>query len=259
MTDAMEANPVREKLARGGSAYGTMAFEFFTPGLARILGQAGAEFVLLDMEHSGAGIDTMKQQIACARASGVAALVRVPGRHYHLVAPVLDAGALGIMVPMVETGAQAQEIARWCRYRPDGVRGLAFNVAHDGYSGGDPVAKMKAANERTLVIALVESANGIDAIDAVLSVPGIDVGWLGHFDLTDSMGIPAQFDHPRFLAAVDRFLDSCRRHGKAPGILAGSVASARAFAEKGFRCLCYGTDVMLLQQALAEGLAAIRR
>src|SRR3954453_5951631 len=107
----MRPNPVRKKLLEGGTAYGVMAFEFFTPGLAPALAAAGAEFVLLDMEHSGAGIDVMKAQIAFARGAGIVPMVRVPGTHYHLIAPVLDAGAMGIMAPMVESVEQAQKLA----------------------------------------------------------------------------------------------------------------------------------------------------
>lgn len=258
MTRLLRPNPVRAKLEAGGVAYGLMAFEFFTPGLMAVLDAAGAEFVVLDMEHSGIGIDVVRQQIAAARGLDIVPIVRVPGCHYHLIAPVLDAGAMGIMVPMVETATQAAQIAAWCRYRPDGVRGLAFDMAHDDFHPGDVVRKMAEANERTLVIPLIETATGIDNVDAILATPGVDVGWLGHYDLTNSMGITAQFDHPRFVAAVDALVASCVRHGKAPGFLAGSVAMAEAWRARGFRCLGYGTDIALLRDTLRDGLARLR-
>ena len=141
MTALMRPNPVRARLQAGGTAYGTMAFEFFTPGLMAILVEAGADFVLLDTEHSGVGIETIKMQIAASRGLGIVPMVRVPGCHYHLIAPVLDAGAMGIMAPMVETAAQAQQIASWCRYRPDGVRGVAFGMPHDDYDGAAMLCK----------------------------------------------------------------------------------------------------------------------
>jgi 2-keto-3-deoxy-L-rhamnonate aldolase RhmA len=254
----MQRNPVADKLRRGETALGIMAFEFFTPGLPQILASAGAEFCIFDTEHSGVGIDVIKQQIAASRGAGLVPMVRVPGTHYHLVAPVLDAGAMGIMVPMVETREQAEKIAAWCRYRPEGVRGLAFNLAHDDYSGGDVVEKMRLANERTLVIALIETKTGIDNVEEILAVPGIDVGWLGHFDLSNSMGITGQFEHPDLVAAADRLLAACKRHGKAPGFLAGSVAVAEAWLHKGVRCLCYGTDVTVFQEALSGALTKLR-
>src|SRR6266550_852995 len=103
-------NPVRARLRAGGNAFGVMAFEFFTPGLAPVLAAAGAEFVLLDMEHSGAGIETIKAQIAYAHGAGIVPMVRVTACQYHLIAPVLDAGALGIMAPMIETREEAQSL-----------------------------------------------------------------------------------------------------------------------------------------------------
>src|SRR4029078_183798 len=178
------------------------AAEFFSPGLCGIAANAGADFVLFDMEHGGVGIDTLQAQFAFARGTGIAPLVRVPGLAYHLVAPVLDAGAMGIMVPMLETREQAEKLVSWCRYRPTGGRGLGFGFGHDDYSGGDVVPKAAAENERTLVIALIETATGLPNPDEILTVKGIDVGWLGHYDLTDSMGITGQFDNPAFEAAV---------------------------------------------------------
>jgi 2-keto-3-deoxy-L-rhamnonate aldolase RhmA len=258
MGPLMRPNPVRAALLGGGTAFGTMAFEFFTPGLPAVLARAGADFVILDMEHSGIGIETVKGQIAASHGAGIVPMVRVPGCHYHLVAPVLDAGAMGIMVPMMETRAQAESLAAWCRYRPEGVRGLAFNMAHDEYTGGDVTRKMAEANARTLTIALVETVNGIKNVDAIAAVPGIDVVWLGHYDLTNSMGITGQFDHPEFLAAVDRLVEACTRHGNAAGFLVTDTAAAVTWLKRGFRCLGYGTDIGLMQTALAAGIAGLR-
>src|SRR3954453_7406087 len=205
----MRPNPLRARLEAGETVYGTMAFELFTPGLMAALEAAGADFALLDTEHSGVGIETIKTQIAASRGLDIVPMVRVPGCHYHLIAPVLDAGAMGIMVPMVETEEQARQIASWCRYPPTGVRGSAFGMAHDDYTGGDVTEKMRIANQRTLVVGLVETARGIANIDRIMAVEGIDIGWLGHFDLTASMGIPGQFDHPDFLRAVDSLIAAC--------------------------------------------------
>jgi 2-keto-3-deoxy-L-rhamnonate aldolase RhmA len=258
VTSGIRPHHLRETLRSGKTAYGVFAAEFFTPGFCRIAANAGADFVLFDMEHGGVGIDTLKAQFAFARGTGVAPLVRVPGLAYHLVAPVLDAGAIGIMVPMMETREQAEKLASWCRYRPEGVRGLGFGFGHDDYSGGDVVPKAAAENERTLVIALIETATGIANADEILAVEGIDVGWLGHYDLTDSMGITGQFDNPAFEAAVERLVSATKRHGKAAGFLATNVEMARSWRAKGFRCLSYGLDTGLLQAALSEGIGALR-
>jgi 2-keto-3-deoxy-L-rhamnonate aldolase RhmA len=235
-----------------------MAFEFFTPGLCQIMANAGAEFVILDTEHSGVGIETIKSQVAYARGTGIAPMVRVTGTHYHLIAPMLDAGVMGVMAPMVETAEQAANIAKWCRYRPEGVRGLAFGMPHDDYKGGDVVAAMKAANARTLVIALIETAKGIANAEAIMATPGIDVGWLGHFDLTNSMGIDAEFDHPRYKAAVKKLVAACERNGKPAGFLCGDVKTGRRYLDWGFRMLCFGTDIAVYQGALKAGIDGLR-
>ena len=142
----MIENSVKSRLMYGGVSLGTMAFEFFTQGLSPTLAAAGAEFVLLDCEHSGLGIEGVKAQCAYARGAGVVPLVRIPAALPHLAPPVLDAGALGIMMPLVETVEQARALVAACRYRPQGRRGLGFSVAHDQYTGGPALPKMVAAN-----------------------------------------------------------------------------------------------------------------
>lgn len=258
MSGEIRPNGLRARLRSGKTAYGVFATEFFTPGFCQLAANAGAEFVLFDMEHGGVGIDTLKAQFAFARGTGIAPLVRVPGLAYHLIAPVLDAGAMGIMVPMLETRDQAEKLAAWCRYRPEGVRGLGFGAGHDDYKRGDVIAKMADENERTLVIALVETAIGISNVDDILAVDGIDVGWLGHYDLTNTMGITAQFERPEFDAAVKKLVAAAERNGKAAGFLATSMEMARAWRKKGFRCLSYGSDVSLFQTALSEAIATLR-
>jgi 2-keto-3-deoxy-L-rhamnonate aldolase RhmA len=254
----IRSNTVRDKLMAGDAAFGFMAFEFFSPGLFSIAAQAGAEYIVLDMEHSGAGPDTMKDQFAFARGTGVMPLVRVPGLAHHLIAPMLDAGAMGIMVPLVETAEQARSVVDACRYRPQGRRGLAFSMAHDDYAAVREVrATIEAANQRTLVIALIESAKGIANADAIMATPGIDVGWFGHYDFTDSMGFAGDFARPEFNAAVETLVAACNKHGKAAGFLAGDVETALAWRAKGFRCLAYGTDVALFRDALSRGLSAL--
>ena len=256
----MQSNPVKARLAEGGTAFGTMAFEFFTPSLAQIVKAAGADFLLYDMEHSGVSVETIKAQFASCRGIGLPAFVRVPATEYHFVARMLDAGAMGIMVPMVETREQAERIVSFTRYPPLGRRGAAFGVApHDDYLPGGVTDKIAAAHERTLVIALVETAVGIENVDAIAAVPGVDVVWLGHFDLTNFLGIPGEFTHPRYLTAVDDLLAACKRHGKTPGFMAADDAWARDYRAKGFRALAYSIDVLLMQTALANGLAALRK
>ena len=118
--------------------------------------------------------------------------------------------------------------------------------------------KIAQANARTMVIALVETARGIENVDAIAAVDGVDVVWLGHFDLTNFLGIPAQFDNPVFHGAVDRLVEACSKHGKTPGFLAGDEKWARDFRAKGFRMIAYGVDTLLMQTALAKGIELLQ-
>ena len=254
----MRFNPVKANLATGGVAYGTMVMEFFTPGMAQIMAAAGAEFAIFDMEHSAIGIDTIKAQMAQARFTDCVPLVRVGSITYQSIAATMDAGALGIMAPMVESAEQASFLVSCTRYPPTGRRGAAFGVAHDDYVGGDVVEKMRAANQRTLVIALIETVPGLENVEAIAAVPGIDVLWLGHFDLTNSMGIPGQFDHPRFNAAITRIAAAAQSNGLSAGMMVSDETWAKRMHAQGFRMLAYGVDHMVFQSALSTGIKAMQ-
>ena len=147
-----------KKLKSCEACYGMMAFEFMTPGLPAIVQQCGADFLILDTEHSGCGIETIKQQVASARGLDLYPIARVTGSHYHLIGPVLDAGAKGIMVPAVSSAAEAEKIAQFCRYRPQGTRGLGLNLAHDHYASGDPLETLKKANQENTCLLYTSDA-----------------------------------------------------------------------------------------------------
>lgn len=252
------ATALRKRLAGGGRAYGTMAFDLFSPGLAPILAQAGCEFVILDMEHAGIGLETIKAQVRFARGLELAVWVRVPELRYSAVAGALDAGADGIMVPMLETPEQARDLVRFARYRPEGERGCAFGLAHDDYRPGDPNVAIQDANARTTLIALIETRLGLENVEAIMAVPGIDVGWLGHFDLTDALGITARFDHPDHLAACERIARACENAGKTAGTLDLNLDFLKDQAARGYRLFSYGYDTVVLRDAYRRGIEALR-
>jgi 2-keto-3-deoxy-L-rhamnonate aldolase RhmA len=255
----MRENSVKRALAGGGTSIGTMIFEFNSTGIGRVAAAAGAEFVIFDMEHTGWSIETIRMLIATTRAADTVPMVRVPATQYHLLSRPLDVGAMGLMVPMVEDKDQANFIVRSAKYFPEGGRGAAFGVAHDDYTGGDVASKMASANAEVLLIAQIETAKGVENSDAIASVEGIDCLWIGHFDLTQSLGIPAQFNNPIFQEAVDKVLAACAKHGKAAGIMAGSVDVGHEWIGRGFRAIAYSGDLWVYQQALAAGIAALRQ
>lgn len=251
-------NPVKRTLAAGGVAIGTMVFEFNTSGIARIAAAAGADFAIFDMEHTGWSVETIRTLFATSVGSGLVPMVRVPATEYHFLARCLDVGAMGLMVPMVETAAQAQRIVQSAKYPPAGRRGAAFGVAHDDYRAGDIPEKIASANREQLLIAQIETATGVENVEQIAAVDGIDVLWVGHFDLSISLGIPGQFTHPRYLDAIQRVLAACQRHGRVPGFMAGSVDDGKALLAQGVRCLAYSGDLWIYQEALRQGISALR-
>ena len=163
----MKTNTVKEKLARGEYAYGTMVFEFNTTGIGRIVGEAGAEFVIYDMEHTGWSIETIRMLIATTGASKALPMVRVPATQYHLISRPLDVGAMGIMVPMVEDEAQARTIVRSAKYPPEGGAGAAFGVAHDNYISAPVTEVMASSNKEGFIMAQIETISGIENCEAI--------------------------------------------------------------------------------------------
>lgn len=254
----MRSNRVKQTLAAGGVSIGTFVFEFNTSGIGRLAAGAGAEFAFFDMEHTGWSVETIRTLIATTRSTDLVPLVRVPATEYHFVARVLDVGAMGIMVPMVESAAQAAMLVASAKYPPVGRRGAAFGVAHDDYSQGDIVEKMTSANREVLLIALIETAAGVRNVNEIAALEGIDVLWLGHYDLTNSLGIPGQFDHPLFKEAVAEIVAAGRRHDKALGFMASNVDQGRVYLELGFRMIAYGGDLWLYQTALRDGITSLK-
>ena len=175
----MRDNEVRTRLKAGGTAIGTMVFEFFVPGLPSLLAHTGADFAIYDMEHGGVSIETLRMLAAASRGPSPLPFARVPATHYHLMAQALDAGMLGLMIPMVEDGDQARTIVSSTRYPPLGRRGAGFGMAHDDYEGGRSSDKIEALNARTFVIAQIESPAGVEHLDAIAGYRRhrLFVGW----------------------------------------------------------------------------------
>jgi len=254
----MRENSVKTKLLTGERAFGTMIFEVTSPGLPAILRAAGCDYALYDMEHSGISLSEMRTQCALARGLGLAPIVRPPAKEYHYVSRLLDIGAMGVMLPMVASAEEAREIVSWTRYPPAGRRGAMFGGAHDDFLGGDIARKMAQADARTLVLAMIETEAGVAAVDEIAAVEGIDGLHLGQFDLSLSMGIAGQTDHPRIAEAVSAMLAAAERHGKFAACMAPSVELAEAWMLQGFRMISYSYDLGLIGGGLSAGLNRLR-
>ena len=250
---------LKEMAGHRGPKFGTCIMEFESPGIGHIYKAAGAEFVFVDCEHSGIGIEGLKRILRYLEAAEMPHFVRPPGKTYPHVANALDAGAEGLLLPMVGSADEIREILGYMKYHPDGSRGVALTVAHDRYSLGPTAEKLAAANARTVCIPLIETRDGLENIDAIAREPGVDMLWIGHFDLSCSLGIPGAFDHPDFIAAHARIAKAARDAGKSLGRLVGTPEEGRHLVGTGdVDFICYGTDVGLLLNAAKSGLDAMR-
>ncbi len=167
-------------------------------------------------------------------------------------------GAEGLMVPMVGSVEQARHIINAMKYHPAGRRGVALQIAHDRYRPGSVADKFASANNRSAFFCLIETADGVKNIDAIAALEGVDCLWVGHFDLSVSLGIPGDFGHPAFEDAMERIIAAAGKHNKSLGRLVPSVQQGQDFYAKGFDFICYSGDVWVFHDALTESIAKIR-
>ncbi len=255
------ANRVRERLAAGQLALGVGLRQARTVDIGRILAASGADFAFIDMEHNTMGIDTAAQIAVACHDAGVTPLVRVPGYEHYLATRLLDAGALGIVFPHVETAEQARALVDNCQYPPRGHRSLGGPMAPLGFRAHPRAEATRLVNETTLLVMMLETPKAIDNAPAIAAVPGVDVLLIGTNDLSLEMGIPGRYDDPRVVTAYETVIAACRTHGKHPGM--GGIyepPTMERFIKLGARFVLAGSDVTFLMagvQARTEFLRGI--
>ncbi len=254
----MASNRLKVMTRSKEAKLGHFIVEFATPGIGHIMKAAGCDFALFDLEHSGFGFETVKSAIRYFEAADVAPIVRVPSKEYHHIARACDMGAEGIMIPMVGNAKEAKAIVECMKYFPMGKRGVALGVAHDNYSGGSVPEKLAGANERTTLFCQIETAEGAENADSIAAVEGVDCLWVGHFDLSVSLGIPGEFDSPKFLDAIARTAAATKKHGKSLGRLVPTTDLGIALYKQGFDFCCYSGDVWVLRDALTQAIGKLR-
>ncbi len=255
----MKANRIRQAAAAGRVPVGHMLMEFGTSGIAKLCAFAELDFVLIDMEHGPFGIRQVAELIANFKAAAISPIVRVPASEYDFVARVMDCGAHGVMAPNVCTAAQARRLNAAMRYAPAGERGLGLGAAHNDFvPPDDPAAYMQAANARNLLICQIESRAALDNLEAIAQTPGVDCLWVGHMDLTHSMGIVGQFRHADFLAALRRVSACAKANGLFAGIQPGDLSQAAEWLHLGFDLISFSADIGVYRSALRAGAEALR-
>lgn len=254
----MKPNRVRQLLAEGKTPIGHMIMEFGTRGIAKIVEAAGVDFVLIDGEHSGFDMGQIDDLLAWFKATPIAPFVRVPSSDYHFIARVMDAGALGVMVPNVKSAEQAMSVVNAMRYAPEGERGLGLGGSLNDFVRPNPKEYMHAANRNNMVICQIESKEALDNLDAIASTPGVDVLWVGHFDLTQSLGIVGEFQRDEFLNALKRVAEVSKRYDQATGIQPSSLEQARTWMDIGCNMISYSADHGVYSAALRSAVEALR-
>jgi 2-dehydro-3-deoxyglucarate aldolase/4-hydroxy-2-oxoheptanedioate aldolase len=254
----MRVNHTREKLAKGETVFGCGLQCYRSAEVPRAFAAAGFDYVFIDMEHGAFGLETAYDMIGASVKAGITPIVRVAEVAYSLVARLLDSGAQGIILPRVEDPAILREALSWMRYPPQGKRGYGVNAFMVDYESRGFTEIMDHLNRHTLAVVQIETLAAVERADELLSCAGLDVVMVGPADLSISLGIPGQFDHPLLISTVQRVIDKCRRHNVVPGIQVRTAAMAKAWAGRGMRFVGAGSEHGLLLEKARETVALLR-
>lgn len=249
---------LRTKLRAGEPVFGSW-INSDSPVIAELMAATGFDFLCVDAEHSAVDLP-QTQALFQAIASGnpdCAAFVRLHGVDYALVKRFMDAGARGVIAPLVRTREEATLLVEAVKYPPEGNRGVGFCRANR--YGMDLKGEFARANDASVVAVQIEHIDAVDNIEAILGVPGIDVAFIGPYDLSASMGLTAEFDHPDFLAAKSRVLAACARAGVAAGlhVVAPDPRQVADAVDAGYRLIAYSLDITILSTHLEAVVPSI--
>ena len=231
-----------------------------SPVVAEIMSAAGFDFLVVDAEHSAVDIKDCQKLFQAIRSGNPECkpMVRMPGNAYRETKRYLDAGAMGVIAPLVNTKEEAERLVWSAKYPPLGERGVGYGRSH-GY-GFAFDEYMQTANEDTFVCVQIEHIRAVENIDDIFSVKGIDAAFIGPYDLTASMGITAQFGHPDYEKAVQTILNKCREYGLMAGIhvVQPDPDEVKRRIDEGFTMIAYSLDITMIGKACREGLREIR-
>ena len=246
----MHSNQVKQALIRGELQVGTSFAQLASPEIARILAAAGFDWAFIDTEHGWFGIETVREVCYASVRAGLCPIVRVVSLEYGLIARALDCGAQGVMFPRVESVELLERAVSWTKFPPEGVRGCGLNAAHIDYAKASIAEVVEHANANTMVVLQIETRRAVEMRDELLSVQGIDAVMVGPVDLSISLGVPGEFQHPKMVEAMEQIRDSCIAHGVAPGTQTRTLPLAKFWKERGMRFLGCSSEVgMLLEKA----------
>ena len=253
----MKPNHTKTKLREGGIALGSSMQQFGSAEVPRIFAAAGFDFCFIDCEHGVFDLETTRALIQASLDRDITPIVRVGDLQYSLVARVLDAGAQGIIYPRVESPELLAQALSWTKFPPAGVRGYGLSAPQLNYQKRSFAEVIEHANAHTLVVVQFETRTAMERREELLAVPGIDVGMIGPADLSISLGVPGEFEHPTVVESVLAFMESCRRHGVLPGIQVRALALGKKWIERGMRFVGCGSEHGLLLEKATETAAEL--
>ena len=227
--------------------------------IVKVMKAAGFDWLFIDLEHGSMSIETACEISVAAQDSGIAPIVRVPYGELAMAPRVLDGGALGIVIPHVDTAEEAKEIADRLRYPPRGHRSVGGGQAQFDYAPM-PLGEMtRQSDDNTLITVMIETPKAVENADAIAAVPGIDCLLVGSSDLSMEMGIPGDTGNPKVQAAVDKVIAACKKHGKWPG-MGGAYTEEllKIYTDKGMKFLLAGNDLPMLTGAARAHQAKVR-
>ncbi|MFP4106522.1 MAG: HpcH/HpaI aldolase family protein, partial [Phycisphaerae bacterium] len=250
---------VRKALRSGEVVVGSW-INTASPIVAELLAGLGFDFLCVDAEHSAVNEPQAQMLFQAMRAGNpdCAALVRLPGHDYQTIKRYMDAGADGVVAPLINTAEQAREVVSAVKYPPEGMRGVGF--CRDNLYGANFDQAVGSANDRTLAAVQIEHIEGVENIHEILDVPGVDAVFIGPYDLSASMGIVKQFDHPDMIAATGRILKACKEKNIIPGIhvVPPHPNAVNQRIDEGYRFIAYSLDITMLAEVAGSGLKKIR-
>ena len=252
----MQPNRVKVALREGRSVAGPIIGEMRTVGPVKLLARAGFDFLFLDMEHGMASYETISSLTQMALACDICPLVRPTDTTYAHVARALDSGAQGVIIPRVDSAAQAEAAVSFTKYPPLGRRG-AGGDGRNGYERRSAREAVEESNAETLVIAQIESTQGLDNVDAIAAVPGLDVLLIGPQDLSISLGVHGDFAHATFMEAARKVAEAGKRHGVATGMVEKDAAAFERWHTLGMRFLVCGSDGNYLREGATRDVQTL--
>jgi 2-keto-3-deoxy-L-rhamnonate aldolase RhmA len=254
----MRKNLVKQALQQGKLQLGTGFGQFRSPEIPRILVAAGFQWAFLDTEHGGFDLETVQDICRVSGMAGLCPIVRVADLQYSLVSRALDCGAQGIIFPRVESPELLERAVSWTRFPPAGMRGYGLTAVQVDYETLSFSQIIEHLNENTLVVLQIETQRALDARDELLAVAGIDAVMVGPADLSISLGVPGEFQHPKMIDAMDAVRESCIKRGIAPGTQTRSAALARFWKDRGMLFLGCSNDSAMLHERATELISQIR-